>query len=411
MGSAAMLLLTGILFAGVSWAQREVTIQKGPLYRTAGSHMSMWCSVRGYKGPSQQNFLWSIYLPSAPEKEIQIVSTEDTSFSYAIYLPRVRSGDIYVERVSGDRALLHIRQLQEQDAGEYECHTPNTDPSYHGSYSAKMNLAVIPDTLVVSLAPQSLHKVEGSSLQVTCDVSQNSSQHTHLSVTWYRLSGELADDVISLTQNFSVWAGPSYSQRHSVGDVRMDKLGDSTFRLTLYNLQTSDQGEFYCQGTEWIQDPDGSWFAMTQKRSEGTSVTVQPTGTSLTVTVTSNSSSVLEGVAISLACSVASLSGPQSRISTSWYLQDKQGRQREVVRQDRDGVIWAGDMYRERQVSGGLRAVRSGTDTFSLELENSQRTDEGSYECRVAEWVLAPDGEWHVLGERSAQTSVDIVAL
>uniref|UniRef100_A0A803JWN8 Immunoglobulin superfamily member 3 n=1 Tax=Xenopus tropicalis TaxID=8364 RepID=A0A803JWN8_XENTR len=529
------------LMAVTSWAQREVAIQPGPLYRAEGSQISIWCNVRGYQGPSEQNFLWSIYLPTAPEKEIQIVGTNDPSFSYAIYSQRVRSGGIYVERVSGDRALLHIRQLQDQDTGEYECHTPNTDPSYHGSYSAKVNLQVIPDTLTVSSPAQTIQKVEGGSLQVTCEVSQNSSRHTHLSVSWLRLSEGEATEIISVTQNFSVQPGPSYAQKHSVGDVRLDKVGDSTFRLTLYNLHPSDQGDIYCEGTEWIQDPDGTWFPLTQKRSEGTSVTVLPTDkefnvrleterrtynggdtatlrciieaqnpgdrlfavswafnssliasqspggvpsltgeyarredggelrvgkdsdsvfslkifrlrpedsgkyncrvterergpsgelidreskrpknipisvlplrTSLTVTVTANSSSVLEGVRLSLSCSVASLAGPQSRVSASWHLQDKQGRQRDVVRQDRDGVTWAGEQYRERLGTGGLRLLRSGSDTFSLELEGSQRTDAGSYECRVAEWVPAPDGEWQLLGERSAQANVDILAL
>lgn len=121
-------------------AQRQVTVQEGPLYRTEGSHITIWCNVSGYQGPSEQNFQWSIYLPSAPEREVQIISTVDSSFPYAIYTQRVRSGKIYVERVQGHSALLHITDLQARDAGEYECHTPNTDERYFGSYSAKMNL-------------------------------------------------------------------------------------------------------------------------------------------------------------------------------------------------------------------------------------------------------------------------------
>ncbi|KAM4700898.1 immunoglobulin superfamily member 3 isoform 1-T2 [Discoglossus pictus] len=541
MGMAGLLLLTGMLLFGASWAQREVTVQQGTLYRTVGSHITIWCRVSGYQGPSEQNFLWSIYLPSAPEREVQVVSTNDESFSYAIYSQRVSSGDIYVERVAGDHTRLHITQLQERDTGEYECHTPNTDPTYHGSYSAKMNLSVIPDTLVVSSPPQTLQKVEGASLKLSCSVSRNSAQHTHLSVSWHRQAGDQDEEIISLAQDFSLRSGPSYTQKQSVGDIRLDKLGDSSFHLTLHNLQPSDQGQYYCQGTEWIQDPDGSWFAMTSKRSEGTDVAVQPTDkdftvrldtdrrmysagdtaelrciidaqntadrmfavswafnssliaslspggvptltgeyaqregrgelrvgkesdsvfslkifrlrqedsgkyncrvterertasgeltdreskrpknipitvvpltTSLTVTLTANSSSVLEGSRISFTCSIASLSGPRSRLSSSWHVQDKQGRRREVIRQDRDGVAWASDMYRDRAASGGLRMVKSGSDTFSLELEGSQRWDAGSYECRVAEWVPAPDGDWQMLGERSAQTNVDVSPL
>ncbi|XP_053561730.1 immunoglobulin superfamily member 3 [Bombina bombina] len=543
MGSADILctLLMGMLILGVSWAQREVTVQQGPLYRTMGSHITIWCSVSGYQGPSQQNFLWSIYLPSAPDREVQIVSTEDPGFSYAIYSQRVSSGNIYVERVTGDHALLHISQLEERDTGEYECHTPNTDPTYHGSYSAKMNLSVIPDTLVVSSSPETLQKIEGGLLHLSCNVSRSSAQHTHLSVSWYRRTGDQTDEVISLARDFSLQSSPSYAQRHSVGDIRLDKLGDTTYHLTLYKLLPSDQGEYYCQGTEWIQDPDGTWFPMTRKESEVTSVTVQPTDkefvvrldtdrrsysagdtaelrciidaqntaermfsvswafnssliasmtpggvptltgefahresrgelrvgkesdsiftlkifrlrqedsgkyncrvterertasgeltdreskrpknipitvmplrTTLTVTVTANSSSVLEGSRLSFTCSIASLSGPRSRISASWHIQDRQGRRREIIRQDRDGVTWSSEMYRERATSGGLRMVRTGSDTFSLELESSQRGDSGSYECRVAEWIPVPDGDWQMVGERSAQTSVDVTPL
>lgn len=126
--------------AGAVAAQRHVAVQEGPLYRTEGSHVTIWCNVSGFQGPSEQNFQWSIYLPSAPEREVQIVSTVDSSFPYAIYTQRVRSGKIYVERVQGDSALLHITDLQARDAGEYECYTPNTDEQYFGSYSAKMSL-------------------------------------------------------------------------------------------------------------------------------------------------------------------------------------------------------------------------------------------------------------------------------
>ncbi|XP_071988500.1 immunoglobulin superfamily member 3-like, partial [Engystomops pustulosus] len=424
---------------------------------------------------------------------------------------------------------------------EYECHTPNTDPTFYGSYSAKVNLRVIPDSLLVSSAAQTLQKVEGGSVQLWCDVSHSTLQHTHLSVSWYRRNGEQTEEVLTLSRDFTLSPGVSYAQRFSVGDVRMDKVGNSTYRLTLHNLQPPDQGELYCQGTEWIEDPDGSWFPLTRKRSEGSEVivqatdrefnvrleterrtysagesaelrciieaqnvgdrifavswafnsslvaslspggvaaltgdysqreghrelrvardsdsifslkifrlrpedsgkyncrvterersasgemvdrdskrpknipiTVSPLKTSVTVTVVANASSVLEGSRIFLTCLVASLFGPHSRISASWHLQDAQNRQREVIQQDRDGVTWASQAYRERASAGSLRMVRSGSDTFTLELESSQRQDGGSYECRVTEWLPSYDGDWQRLGERSARTSVDVTAL
>ncbi len=70
----------------------------------------------------------------------------------------------------------------------------------------------------------------------------------------------------------------STRQRLSSGDLRLDKTSATSYRLTIYKLQPTDQGEFYCEASEWIQDADHSWYAMTRKESEKTSVKVQPTG-------------------------------------------------------------------------------------------------------------------------------------
>lgn len=142
-------------------------------------------------------------------------------------------------------------------------------------------VAVIPDTLQATAVPQTLHKVEQDPLELTCEVSTETAQHSHLSVAWLRQKGsEKPVEVISLIRDFVLHSSSEYAQRQSLGEVRLDKLGSTTFRLTIFHLQPSDQGEFYCEASEWIQDPDGSWYAMTRKRSEGTVVNIQPTGQS-----------------------------------------------------------------------------------------------------------------------------------
>ncbi|KAF7654151.1 hypothetical protein LDENG_00073480, partial [Lucifuga dentata] len=134
------LLIACALLAGVAVAQRVVTVQSGPLIRTEGSHVTIWCNVTGYKEGVKQDFEWSMYLPSAPDMEIRIVSTVLSDYSYALYAQRVNSKEIYVERLSGDSAMLHITKVQASDQGLFECYTPNTDAQYLGSYSARTNL-------------------------------------------------------------------------------------------------------------------------------------------------------------------------------------------------------------------------------------------------------------------------------
>lgn len=121
-------------------AQRVVTVQGGPLIRTEGSHVTIWCNVTGYKQGTVQDFEWSIYLPSAPDREIRIISTAQPTYAYTIYVTRVNSKEIYVERLSRDSAVLHITKVQASDQGLLECYTPNTDGRYLGSYSARTNL-------------------------------------------------------------------------------------------------------------------------------------------------------------------------------------------------------------------------------------------------------------------------------
>ncbi|NXL65876.1 IGSF3 protein, partial [Chordeiles acutipennis] len=527
---------------GMALAQRQVTVQEGPLYRTEGSHITLWCKVSGYQGPSEQKFQWSIYLPSAPEREVQIVSTVDPSFPYAIYTQRVRSRGIYVERVQGDAVLLHITELQDRDAGEYECHTPNTDERYFGSYSAKMNLVVIPDSLRVTAVPQTLNKVERDSLELKCEVSKSTVQHSHVSIAWYRQRGsEPPVEVISLSRDFVLRAGSAYAQRQATGDVRLDKVGETTSKLTIYNLHPSDQGEFYCEAAEWIQDPDKSWYAMTRKRSQGAIVNVQatdkefsvrletekrtyivgepvefrcileaqnvpdryfsiswafnssliaslgpnavpvlnnefaqrealgqlkvakesdnvfvlkiyrlrledsgkyncrvterektvtgdfidkeskrpknipisvlPLKTSISLEIINNASNVLEGESLRFGCNVRSGVGPQSRLSITWQLVDKLNRRSEVVRLDREGTLQPGPSYAERSSYGGIQVEQVRPGSFTLEIFNSVKADEGHYECRVAEWTRTLDGEWQMVGERHASTPVSITAL
>ncbi|KAM6096890.1 immunoglobulin superfamily member 3 isoform 2-T2 [Chlamydotis macqueenii] len=491
--------LASLLLLGMALAQRQVAVQEGPLYRTEGSHITLWCK-------------------------------------------RVRSRGIYVERVQGDAVLLHITELQDRDAGEYECHTPNTDERYFGSYSAKMNLVVIPDSLRVTAVPQTLNKVERDSLELKCEVSKSTAQHSHISIAWYRQRGsEMPVEVISLSRDFVLRAGSTYAQRQATGDVRLDKVGETTSKLTIYNLHPSDQGEFYCEAAEWIQDPDKSWYAMTRKRSQGAIVNVQatdkefsvrletekrtyivgepvefrcileaqnipdryfsiswafnssliaslgpnavpvlnnefaqrealgqlkvakesdnvfvlkiyrlrledsgkyncrvterektvtgdfidkeskrpknipitvlPLKTSISLEIINNASNVLEGESLRFGCNVRSGFGPQSRLSITWHLVDKLNRRSEIVRLDREGTLQPGPSYAERSSYGGIQVEQVHPGSFTLEIFNSIKADEGHYECRVAEWTRTLDGEWQMVGERHAGTPVSITAL
>lgn len=537
------LLLACALLAGVAVAQRVVTVQSGPLIRTEGSHVTIWCNVTGYKEGLKQDFEWSMYLPSVPDREIRIVSTAQSNYAYAVYAQRVNSKEVFVERLSRDSAVLHITKVQAKDQGLFECYTPNTDGRYLGSYSARTNLTVIADSLTVTAPAQTLSKVEGDTLQLTCEVSRTTMQHTHLSVGWYLRSPEDAaappQELVTLSRDFVLRSGGPYRQRMAAGDLRLDKTSATAYRLTIHKLQPVDQGLLYCQAAEWIQDSDDSWFAMTRKQSDKTQlriqptdrdfsiqvsterrpftageplelrctieaqnvperffsvswvfssspvavvgpsavpvlgpdyiareaaghltvrkesanvhllklqhlrpedagkyicrvterektptgdfidrskrsrnvqITVQPLKSNLTLSLSSNSSEVLEGDVIQLTCSVQSTTGP---LSVVWQWTDKQSTEptQEVASVDREGTVWHSATYRERASYGEVRVEKVQGDAFSLSLYNALPGDEGEYRCAVTEWLQTgtePEINWEKIGEKSATKAITV---
>ncbi|NXI21599.1 IGSF2 protein, partial [Sterrhoptilus dennistouni] len=382
---------------GLTTAQRVVTVQEGPLYRTEGSHVTLWCKVSGYQGPAEQNFQWSIYLPSAPEREVQIVSTVDPSFPYAIYTQRVRGRGIFVERLQGDAVLLHITELQERDAGQYECHTPNTDERYFGSYSAKTNLSVIPDTLSASMASQALTLMEGDVVELTCEVSKSTAQHTHLSVGWYLLQGageHRPEEILTLTKDFTLKPGPSYEQRFLNGDVQLNKIGNTMYKLVIRGVKPSDQGLLYCEAAEWIEDPDKTWKDISHKETERTSLAVVSQGRDLSVDIAATEHFLSEGDPLQLNCVVGASKSSSRHFEVIWFLNDM-----EVAKVDPHGVLTWKEEYEERAKLGQLRAFKPSNTVYVLTISEVELKDKGTYQCSVSE--MKTPGDLH-----SIQTNV-----
>ncbi|XP_068945378.1 immunoglobulin superfamily member 2 [Petaurus breviceps papuanus] len=373
--------------AELSTGQRRVTVQKGPLYRAEGYPVSIACNVTGHQGPSEQTFHWSIYKPDKPEREVQIISSNDPTFTYAFYTPRVQRGDIYVERIQGNSVLLHISKLQTQDVGEYECHTPNTDEKYFGSYSDKVNLTVIPDTLSVTMSPQTLNREEGESLTLTCEVSKATTQHTHLSVSWYRFEerGNQATEIISLSKDFILIPGSSYTERFLAGNVRLDKIGNTAFRLSIGSLQPVDQGQLFCEAVEWIQDPDETWTFITRKQTDKATLIVRPEVRDFQVNISVESSFAI-GQPLQLICSVVSKSNQKRRLQVVWFLNAT-----EIGNIDATGVLGLNKGYEERANLGQLQVSKISPKVFTFTISSMGPQDEGAYRCEVAEVMSAPE--------------------
>ncbi|XP_071374473.1 immunoglobulin superfamily member 3 [Centroberyx affinis] len=409
MGTSALLIACALL-AGVAVAQRVVMVQSGPLVRTEGSHVTIWCNVTGYKEGVEQDFEWSMYLASAPDREIRIVSTAQPNYAYAVYAQRVNSKEIYVERLSRDSALLHISKVQARDQGLFECYTPNTDGQYLGSYSARTNLTVIADSLTVAAPAQTLSKVEGDTLQLTCEVSRTTMQHTHLSVGWYLRSPEDAaappQELLTLSRDFVLRSGGPYRQRMAAGDLRLDKTSATSYRLTIHKLQPVDQGLLYCQAAEWIQDPDGSWFAMTRKQGDKTQLRIQPTDRDFSIQVSTERRSFTAGEPLELRCTIEAQNVPERFFSVSWVFSSSP-----VAVVGPSAVPVLGPDYVAREAAGHMTVRKESANVHLLKLQRLRPEDAGKYICRVTEREKTPTGDFIDRSKRSRNVQITVQPL
>ncbi|XP_036396601.1 immunoglobulin superfamily member 3-like [Megalops cyprinoides] len=383
--TALLLWLKGLLWWDVCVGQRVVQMQEGPLYRVRGYPVSISCNVSGFGGAPVQNFGFSIYKPTRPDIEIKIISTYDQNFAYAVYSKRVREKKIEIKRLTGSSVQLHIKTLEDDDTGEYECQTPNTDGRYLGSYFAKTQLNVVQDTLSVSSNSAVLTKTEGDPLKMECEVSSQTFQHTHLSVTWFLRRDKSSEPqrIISLNRDFTLRPGEGFKDRHRSGLMGLDKLEETTYRLSISQLQTSDQGSIYCEASEWIQDPDRSWYRIAYKSTEVFTLQVRsrdvPVDRDLFNTLIEVPKSTLqEGNALEIKCIVEAQNVLDSYFSVAWLKDDK-----EVARFGPTGVPSVRMSQTQRESKGELKVIKKSNRDYLLIIQPVHVEDAGSYQCRV----------------------------
>uniref|UniRef100_A0A672SVY2 Immunoglobulin superfamily, member 3 n=3 Tax=Sinocyclocheilus grahami TaxID=75366 RepID=A0A672SVY2_SINGR len=269
---------------------------------------------------------------------------------------------------------------------------------------------LIPDTLTVMATAQTLSKVEGDTLQLSCEVTRQTSQHTHVSVGWYlRPSDDPSSgprDLVTLSRDFVLRPGGQYRQRLSSGDLRLDKTSPTSYRLTIYKLQPPDQGEFYCETSEWIQDPDRSWYAMTRKESEKTSVKVQPTDRDFSIQVTTERRAYTAGEPLELRCTIDAQNVPERFFSVSWVFSSSP-----VAVIGPSAVPVLGPNYMEREATGLLTVRKESPSVHLLKLQRLLPEDSGKYICRVTEREKTLTGDFIDRSKRSRNVQISVTPL
>ncbi|KAK2861895.1 hypothetical protein Q5P01_001428 [Channa striata] len=401
--TALLVFLHGVLHYAVC---RDVTLPAGPVYRVAGFSLSLPCAVSGYEGPRTQEFEWFLQRDDGGGKQMGVVSTRDKGFPYYPFQARVLSGEVRVERDSGDKVRLLIQRLRTEDQGKYECYTPSTDSTYQGNYSASLTVKVIPDTLQISYSRSLTGQPvpEGTELTLTCSASISSEQLTHLSITFGKrgasqggVGGEVSTirEIISIDKMLGVVPGRSYKSRYENGEITLEKrngeAGQGVYLMKMTAVQPDDTGSYFCEASQWIRDPDRSWQKIAQRTLDIGNLTVQQLAESMSVTTSPKGEVTPQlGSPFILTCEVMGLppdvnSGLlvqwMKRGSVSSSVVRTGGVEVEVAHMSPDGIVsWGDDL--SRASGGSMEKVAE--RKYSLKLFSAQPSDTGVYRCVVS---------------------------
>ncbi|XP_074520444.1 prostaglandin F2 receptor negative regulator [Halichoeres trimaculatus] len=404
-------LLFTVFMLGGGWA-RVVKVSPGPLIRVEGQPVSIRCDVREYGGPREQDFEWMIFQEGS-SKKTKIISTFDAAYSDPSLSKRVASGDISVVRLQDNEVELKVAEVKASDAGFYLCMTPSTDSVISGNYEEHVQLIVIPNTLKVS--PQAPPPVvpEGSDITLTCNVTREMTQPTYLSVTWSVKKGTSSEDILVFGPQGEVAVGSKFARRYADGGIRLVPGRNGVFELVVTRVTTSDDGIYECNGTEWTHEEGGRWVKIVESKKEMGTVSVTPTGQSLSVKLSPSSPLLLiPGNALTLLCSVSADNLPALALEVTWLLDG-----RDIITMERSGVVVSNSSSPSSSSSGGAQGrrgkvslERTGAGEYRLEVRAVSGEDGGAYTCRVRAFVekggrsSGGGGRWHMAAEKTSST-------
>ncbi|KAM8855335.1 immunoglobulin superfamily member 3 [Spinachia spinachia] len=324
------------------------------------------------------------------------------------------AGDLRLDKTSATSYRLTIHKLQPVDQGLLYCQAAewiqDADDSWFAmtrKQSDKTQLRIQPTDRDFSIQVSTERRsfTAGEPLELHCTIEAQNVPERFFSVSWVFSSSPVA---VVGTSAVPV-LGPDYVSREAAGHMTVRKESANVYLLKLQHLRPEDAGKYICRVTEREKTPTGD-FIDRSKRSRNVQITVQPLKSNITVSLSSNSSEVLEGDVIQLTCSVQSTSGP---LSVSWLWTDRQAAAPalELASVGREGTVWHGASYGGRSSYGEVRAEKVRADTFSLSLYNASPGDEGQYRCQATEWLqtgVGPEANWQIIGEKSATKAIAV---
>lgn len=117
-------------------------------------------------------------------------------------------------------------------------------------------------------------------VQLTCSIHSTTGP---LSVAWQwseKQGSTPPQNLASVDRDGTVRPGPGYRERSSYGEIRVERVQEDIYTLSLYNALPGDEGLFRCTATEWVEagtESEQSWEKIGEK-SATKAITVKTVG-------------------------------------------------------------------------------------------------------------------------------------
>ncbi|XP_019208767.1 immunoglobulin superfamily member 3 isoform X1 [Oreochromis niloticus] len=363
--------------------QQAVNVAEG-----GGLHLS--CKVDGVQG--QLSVTWQLKSARmASFTDIISISQEGVTEIAEEFVSRT----VRVMRPATHNFTLELDEVTLSDSGVYQCAVSERKPNSktHNQTQTTTVTVISIDTLMgVSLISRKSRVTVGEKLELMCRVR---GPHMPVTVTWsVQREAKTPDTILTLSPNGTIsW---SADQNHYQLRVESRKT-EVIYYLLVIGTSHREGGNYQCNVSVLLKNVHKEL-----KASNQLAVIVNNPVSRLDVSpipaLTRNMNTD-----ITITCSIVTKTSESSLYSITWLHEENAGI-KTIVSLDRNSIVM------ESKVDLGQRISmrRSKGPTFELTIRQARISDNGSYTCKVGEWLQDPRGEWYLLSTVSKSTVLTI---
>ncbi|XP_030634865.1 prostaglandin F2 receptor negative regulator [Chanos chanos] len=376
-----------------------------------GKSGTLLCNVtHDFTEGSYLSINWSVRKGTSPAEDILTFGPEMGVTVGGHYLQRYEDGGLRLNLGSPGSFGLVLSRALPTDQGVYVCTARQWTKEVGGAWQkiqekssdmGKVTVTPTVDSLTVKVEDVSPLSV-GDPLSLTCSVSMEDKADLGLEVTWLLNDTQV---LIHMARNGLV--------ANSSDAVRVTRVGESDFRLTVGSLELSDSGLYSCRVNAWVPLSGGQWYQSAKKTSKPVLVVVGQKDPDFSVTLVSSVTAQFPGDPTELECQVTNVSHLRNgRLGVSWHYtattpMGDTTTMHVIASLDENGALRPAEKYRARLESGLISVTRVEPNTFKLRFLRAMNADAGNYACSVTAWALSRNGNW----ERAAEFQTPVLKL